>query len=501
MHARTLVDTMHNLTELLLSYSLNDTCELKDEDFDVLKDVINNLDICISKNSERKNSTQESLSPQQATSQFPGKLSDRDKGQLEFQQFEEEEEHKIASVKRKEKLSSWVSTRFAADTVKDDNMTRAIKKVLAENFPIKEESESQILLYKNLWLEAEASLCSVNYMARFNRMKIEMEKGNSQKANEKSMVMENLSRPKVSSDILFADDKGSPVQDVSFLDSSILGRNSHSDDVMAKFHILKSRVSDSNSVNISAVERLSSSMVSPDLNKVDKLAHDTKDGTKPNVSIQDSQMSGTSSHADDVSIHADDVIARFHILKGRVDNSSSGNTSAMEKLSSSKVYPDLNKVDKMVYDTKDSTKPHITIQDSPMARRSSHADDVMARFRTLKGRVDNSNSVNISAMEKLPISKFSSDLSNAGGLTVEGKDSTKPDITKQDSPLPSSSNHAEDFEAAIMARLLILEHRDGCSSSLEMEERQPESIDIGYTSLRREVPMGERWIERQNFGC
>ncbi|KAJ6677444.1 hypothetical protein OIU85_010594 [Salix viminalis] len=489
MHARTLVDTMHNLTELLLSYSLNDTCELKDEDFDVLKDVINNLDICISKNSERKNSTQESLSPQQATSQFPGKLSDRDKGQLEFQQYEEEEEHKIASVKRKEKLSSWVSTRFAADT-EDDNMTRAIKKVLAENFPIKEESESQILLYKNLWLEAEASLCSVNYMARFNRMKIEMEKGNSQKANEKSMVMENLSRPKVSSDILFADDKGSPVQDVSFLDSSILSRNSHSDDVMAKFHILKSRVSDSNSVNTSAVERLSSSMVSPDLNKVDKLAHDTKDSTKPNVSIQDSQMSGTSSHADDVSIHADDVIARFHILKGRVDNSSSGNTSAMEKLSSSKVYPDLNKVDKMVHDTKDSTKPHTTIQDSPMAR-SSHADDVMARFRTLKGRVDNSNSVNISAMEKLPISKVSSDLSNAGGLTVEGKDSTKPDITKQDSPLPSSSNHAEDFEAAIMARLLILEHRDGCSSSLEMEERQPESIDIGYTSLRREVPMGK----------
>ncbi|KAJ6410910.1 hypothetical protein OIU84_007629 [Salix udensis] len=153
-----------------------------------------------------------------------------------------------------------------------------------------------------------------------------------------------------------------------------------------------------------------------------------KDSTKPNVSIQDSQMSGTSSHADDVSIHADDVsihaddvIARFHILKGRVDNSSSGNTSAMEKLSSSKVYPDLNKVDKMVHDTKDSTKPHITIQDSPMARRSSHADDVMARFRTLKGRVDNSNSVNISAMEKLPISKVSSDLSNAGGLTVEGK--------------------------------------------------------------------------------
>ncbi|CAK7324289.1 unnamed protein product [Dovyalis caffra] len=76
MHARTLVDTMHNLSELLLFYSSNDMSELKDEDFDAIKDVINNLNICVSKNSQRKNSTQESLIPQQATSQFSGKLSE-----------------------------------------------------------------------------------------------------------------------------------------------------------------------------------------------------------------------------------------------------------------------------------------------------------------------------------------------------------------------------------------------------------------------------------------
>ncbi|CAK7324290.1 unnamed protein product [Dovyalis caffra] len=109
-------------------------------------------------------------------------------GQLEFQHFEDEREHKNVSDKREEKQSNWVSMGGAADTVKDDNMTQAIKKVLAENFPIKEESESQILLYKNLWLEAEASLCSVNYITRFNRMKIEMEKGNSQKANGKPIA-------------------------------------------------------------------------------------------------------------------------------------------------------------------------------------------------------------------------------------------------------------------------------------------------------------------------
>jgi hypothetical protein len=65
---------------------------------------------------------------------------------------------------------------------------QAIKKVLAQNFPIKEESESQILLYKNLWLEAEASLCVVNCMDRFNRLKIEIEKGSSQKVNGKPIT-------------------------------------------------------------------------------------------------------------------------------------------------------------------------------------------------------------------------------------------------------------------------------------------------------------------------
>lgn len=55
-------------------------------------------------------------------------------------------------------------------------------KVLSENFDYEEETESQSLLYKNLWLEAEAELCSINYKARYNRMKIEMEKSESHKA-------------------------------------------------------------------------------------------------------------------------------------------------------------------------------------------------------------------------------------------------------------------------------------------------------------------------------
>ena len=53
---------------------------------------------------------------------------------------------------------------------------QAIKKVLEENFHSGEEMDSQGHLFKNSWLEAEAKLCSISYRARFDRMKIEIEK-------------------------------------------------------------------------------------------------------------------------------------------------------------------------------------------------------------------------------------------------------------------------------------------------------------------------------------
>lgn len=53
---------------------------------------------------------------------------------------------------------------------------QAIRKVLVQNFHSEEEMDSQALLFKNLWLEAEAKLCSISYKARFDRMKVEMQK-------------------------------------------------------------------------------------------------------------------------------------------------------------------------------------------------------------------------------------------------------------------------------------------------------------------------------------
>ena len=62
---------------------------------------------------------------------------------------------------------------------------QALKKILAENLHDEDESQPETLLYKNLWLEAEAQLCSVNHVARYNRMKFEMEKCHSQQPNGK----------------------------------------------------------------------------------------------------------------------------------------------------------------------------------------------------------------------------------------------------------------------------------------------------------------------------
>lgn len=71
--------------------------------------------------------------------------------------------------------------KFSSFTV--DHDFQAIMKVLNENFDYEEEKEPKCSLFKNLWLEAEAEVCSINYKARYNRMKIEMEKSELNKAN------------------------------------------------------------------------------------------------------------------------------------------------------------------------------------------------------------------------------------------------------------------------------------------------------------------------------
>jgi hypothetical protein len=50
---------------------------------------------------------------------------------------------------------------------------QVVTKDLRENHQIEEEMHPQALLYRNLWLEAEATVCALKYKARALSMKFD----------------------------------------------------------------------------------------------------------------------------------------------------------------------------------------------------------------------------------------------------------------------------------------------------------------------------------------
>ncbi|XP_031267181.1 uncharacterized protein LOC116125621 isoform X3 [Pistacia vera] len=347
---QTLISTMHNLSELLLSHCSNEACELKKQELSALKNVVNNLDKCILKNLGTVVPLQESLFPD-ITSQFLGGLPKLHEGvtlsrsqvtkeaavtdlnRPDYQCGQEERKH-FTPDKLDENFWDFASLRGDVDREKDDKVTQAIKKVLSENFFEEDRTQPQILLYKNLWLEAEAALCSVNYRARFNRMKIEMEKCKSLKAkdlSENTTVASDLSKDnaeveKLSWSSFSPDTKTAEelkpevydsIRDVSAPAVLIVTKGDHPDDVMARFNILKRKVNSANYTSTKDAPKLSSSEVSHDLNEFDRMASAAKDDQTPDTSSWDLPVSSPNSLRDDVKAS---VMARFQILKNRVDN-------------------------------------------------------------------------------------------------------------------------------------------------------------------------------------
>ncbi|XWS61435.1 hypothetical protein CRYUN_Cryun07bG0125300 [Craigia yunnanensis] len=309
-----LVHTMHNLSELLLYHCSNVTCELKEQDLKSLEKVINNLDTCMSKNIGQESffsELHEGISmgrPQVAAIDVLN------------QYVQEKRRH---SGKKDEKCSDFVSVKSGTNIkVKNDKMTQAIKKVLIENFHEKEEAHPQVLLYKNLWLEAEAALCSINYMARFNNMKIEIEKcklDSEKDLSEDAPDEDKISRSKFSAEVntdkkLTIVAESGPTPAVSNQNSPIKSSSYHTDDETARFLVLKQRLNNSNSVLTRDMDELSSSKLSLDLDEVDKLATELTDSSTPGLQSQNSPVPGTACHTDDVEAS---VMARFRILKSR----------------------------------------------------------------------------------------------------------------------------------------------------------------------------------------
>ncbi|KAK6275277.1 hypothetical protein POUND7_004986 [Theobroma cacao] len=329
-----LVDTMQNLSELLLYHCSNEACELREQDVKSLEKVINNLDTCMS-----KNIGQETLLSELHKVWFPmSKKNGQESLLSELHKGTSTGSPQVAAIdvlsqhtqvkrkhfgKKDEKCSEFVSVRSGTDIkVKNDKMTQAIKKVLIENFHEKEETHPQVLLYKNLWLEAEAALCSINYMARYNNMKIEIEKcklDTEKDLSEDTPDEDKISRSKLSADLdtnkkLTAIAESAPTLDVSNQNFPIASSSNHADDVTARFHVLKHRLNNSYSVHTRDADELSSSKLSLDSDAVDKLATEVKDSSTSSLQTQDSPVPGTACHTDDVEAS---IMTRLHILKSR----------------------------------------------------------------------------------------------------------------------------------------------------------------------------------------
>ncbi|KAJ4954902.1 hypothetical protein NE237_011685 [Protea cynaroides] len=288
---RLLVNAIRSLSELLLSCCFNDVEALKEHDHEVLQHVINNLDACLSKKVGLMRPMSQLQFPESSTCCLrkltdPQKVSGTCRSQVNSveavnllnQHDLEGEMHPTVSGKQGNKLQDFASMKDETGIKIDNDMTQAIKKIMEEKLSSK-ETHPQTILFKQLWLEAEAALCSIKYKARYDRWKIEMEKW--QRAQE----------------------KGKPID--------IAGH-------------LNPEVSHTLSIDDMSIQEMEESAV-PDIS-----AHETQTGIAGQA--EDVEASVTSQVEDieaSVASKAEDieasVMARFHILNHRVNNCSSMN--------------------------------------------------------------------------------------------------------------------------------------------------------------------------------
>ncbi|KAF8104888.1 hypothetical protein N665_0166s0069 [Sinapis alba] len=157
------VNALHDLSEVLVYECFNNKSLLKPEQLENLDKIVGNLTKCLRKITCNKTIAGDASDPTQAMHVSCPNVVDLNEipnvAAKDFQGF---------NVKP---LDSF-GFKEPVDMDKDE-MTQRIKNILASNFPDGEEIHSQTLLYKNLWLETEAALCSTTCVSRYHRIKNE----------------------------------------------------------------------------------------------------------------------------------------------------------------------------------------------------------------------------------------------------------------------------------------------------------------------------------------
>lgn len=367
LDTQVLVKMIHNLSELLLSSHFNDGNALKERDYEVLQLAIGNLDACVSNKVgiirpklasfpgwAGSNCLKRPTVPHEGTITGGSPVTAKDTDvlcQSDHQDIHEEEAkiHTCKFSKRVDKFHSCYSSNHT-DSEKENGMNEAIEKVMKENIGQQEDEYHQALLYKNLWIEAEAALCSMKYELQLTRMKIELEKHKKHQDAGPDTIFHGspnagVGRP---SDLdaflgMDVDSSLSPKRNVSsdeddislredaansscrtFLEVNLSGLNDEANDmessVIARFRVLQSQIG-----NLSSqVQKSSDSSSVSDNDQGDcKVAMPNEDVNLSEDAINSSYRNpkevSKSSSINEAKELEPSVLARLRVLQGRVE--------------------------------------------------------------------------------------------------------------------------------------------------------------------------------------
>ncbi|KAJ6724190.1 hypothetical protein OIU85_022148 [Salix viminalis] len=150
------VKTMNQMSELLMQNCTNDSDSLNEHEHDIMKRIVYNLNACIRKRVREHTLTSESIHPRNSYRAMKSADLNKQCWNMELQ------------AKRAEATSSTdLRDRFL-------DSLRSLRRLWKGIKQLKEEENPRVMVYENLWLDAEAALCSMKYKACVLGMKTEM---------------------------------------------------------------------------------------------------------------------------------------------------------------------------------------------------------------------------------------------------------------------------------------------------------------------------------------
>lgn len=485
---------MMKLSQMLRYYCLRNPAALTEQQSMTLDQIINNLDASML---EIARQTRQTTMLSTQDSHFLKEL-------LVSEMVNDTEIVSVASEQGRTAEDFLDSLKDDVDALQDDNMTQAIKKILCDN--LDEGIDQPELLYRNLWLEAEAALCVMTTKARFHRMKVEMENSLHDRMKDK----ENPSSPKISSDeqenvgaVPQHKDSPAPECDDASQKSSATRQCTDTDEI----HVLNSQQLILNSMKDSRQREPRTEEVCPAfLYESSPFVFDNDSGA------------GAANYAHDVD---SSVMAGYQILK-----SHGGGSQALKDKGKKSSNEDILSQDTSAVDTLFSA----------LTLYSHDAETpVMARYQILKSRGDDPHTLN-NAGKRSPGEEIydlsSLDICGKDGINVQtsnvetsvmardqirncqintnsiyegkqspggendliGGDTLSPDEQFMNPKLFNLISSTDDGQASVMTRFRIIQNR---VNGLNCVDKEPVPTEVSRPTAK-EVTEGHGWTQQKS---